>query len=81
MTQDQIPRQDERETQAAGEPVVEAAKTTGKALLWIVIAVAVLAVIVGMFMLGPFGLFILVPALLAVWFAAGAAAGGPATGA
>jgi len=57
------------------------AKNTGRALLWLVIAVAIAVVIVGVFLLGPFGLFILVPAVLMIWFVSGLAAGGPATGA
>jgi hypothetical protein len=85
MTQDQIPRgnqqQNEAQTEPEDEPVVKAAKNTGRALLWLVVAVAVVAVIIGVFLLGPFGLFILVPAVLLVWFIAGLAAGGPATGA
>jgi hypothetical protein len=85
MTQDQIPRQNqpqnEAQPEAEDEPVVRAAKNTGRALLWIVVALAVVVVIVGVFLLGPFGLFILVPAVLMVWFVAGLAAGGPATGA
>jgi hypothetical protein len=82
MTRDQIPRENERQTQPAeDEPVVRAAKTTGRALLWVAIAVAVVIVVIGVFLLGPFGLLILVPAVLLVWFVAGLAAGGPATGA
>jgi hypothetical protein len=85
MTQDQVPRENqppsEPQTQAEDEPVVRAAKNTGRALLWLVVAVAVVVVIIGVFLLGPFGLFILVPAVLLVWFVAGLAAGGPATGA
>lgn len=81
MTQDQIPRENEHQTRTENEPVVQAAKTTGRALLWVAIAVAAVVVIVGVFLLGPLGLLILIPALIAVWFAAGAAAGGPATGA
>jgi hypothetical protein len=85
MTQDQIPRENqprsEPPAQPEDEPVVRAAKNTGRALLWLVVAVAVVVVIIGVFLLGPFGLFILVPAVLLVWFVAGLAAGGPATGA
>jgi hypothetical protein len=80
MTREQIPR-DEHHAEAGDEPVVRAAKNTGRALLWLVLAVAVIVVIVGVFLLGPFGLFILVPAVLMVWFVAGLAAGGPAAGA
>ena len=85
MTQDQIPRENQPEnqppTEPADEPVVRAAKNTGRALLWLVVAVVVVVVVIGVFLLGPFGLFILVPAVLIVWFVAGLAAGGPATGA
>jgi hypothetical protein len=85
MTQDQIPRgnrpQNQPQAEPEDEPVVKAAKNTGRALLWLVVAVAVVVVIIGVFLLGPFGLFILVPAVLLVWFVAGLAAGGPATGA
>ncbi|HEY0387260.1 MAG TPA: hypothetical protein VGC71_02350 [Gaiellales bacterium] len=58
-----------------------AARTTGRALLWVVIAVAILAVLIGVVLLGPFGLAIAVPALLIIWFAAAASTGGPAAGA
>ena len=85
MTQDRIPREtqptNQPRTEPADEPVVRAAKNTGRALLWLAIAVAVVVVVIGVFLLGPFGLFILVPAVLIVWFVAGLAAGGPATGA
>jgi uncharacterized membrane protein len=83
MSRDQITHDAEQHQheQRSDEPIVEAAKTTGRALLWVVLAVAVLVVIVGVFLLGPVGLFIVVPAVLAVWFAAAAAAGGPASGA
>lgn len=61
--------------------VGQAARTAGRGLLWVVIAVAVLAVIIGVVLLGPFGLAIAVPALLIIWFAAAASTGGPAAGA
>jgi hypothetical protein len=85
MTQDRIPRENahatERQADASERPVATAAKNTGRALLWVVIALAVVVVVIGVFLLGPFGLFILVPAVLMVWFVSGLAAGGPATGA
>jgi len=85
MTQDRIPRENQRVTESqadAGEtPAATAAKNTGRALLWLVIAVAVVIVVIGVFLLGPFGLFIVVPAVLMIWFVSGLAAGGPATGA
>jgi hypothetical protein len=58
-----------------------AAKTVGRGLLWLVIAIGILAVVVGVFLIGPFGLAIAVPALVAIWLAAGAASGGPAASA
>jgi hypothetical protein len=63
------------------EPVADAAKAVGRGLLWAVIMVAVVVVVLGIFLIGPFGLIIVVPALLAVWFAIGFTAGGPAAGA
>lgn len=42
---------------------------------------ALLAVILGVFMLGPLGLFIVVPAVIGIWLVAGASATGPAAGA
>ena len=63
------------------EPAADAAKTVGRGLLWVVIAVAVVVVILGVFLIGPFGLIIVIPALLAIWFAIGFTAGGPAAGA
>ncbi|HEU0194741.1 MAG TPA: hypothetical protein VFQ71_11115 [Gaiellales bacterium] len=64
-----------------GEEVKEGAKTVGRGILWLVIIIAVLAVVVGVFLLGPLGLGIVVPAVLAIWIAAAAASGGPAIGA
>jgi hypothetical protein len=63
------------------EPAAEAAKTVGRGLLWVVIAVAIMVVVLGVFLVGPFGLIIVIPALLAIWFAVGFTAGGPAAGA
>jgi hypothetical protein len=65
----------------AAEPVKEVAKTAGRLLLWIVIAVAVVVIVLAVFLLGPFGLALVVPALLVVWLAAALSAGGPAIGA
>jgi uncharacterized membrane protein len=85
MTQDRIPRENQRQTERQADtsesPAATAAKNTGRALLWVVIALAVVVVIIGVFLLGPFGLFIVVPAVLMIWFVSGLAAGGPATGA
>lgn len=85
MTQDRIPRENARESErqadSSGTTAATAAKNTGRALLWLLIAVAVVVVVIGVFLLGPFGLFILVPAVLMIWFVSGLAAGGPATGA
>jgi hypothetical protein len=67
----------ERELTEGVEPVKEAAKAGGRVLLWVVLAVAAVAVALGVVFLGPLGLAILVPALIAVWLAAAAAAGGP----
>ncbi len=63
------------------EPVADAGKAVGRGLLWVVIAVAVVVVVLAMFLVGPFGLIIVIPALLAIWFAIGLTASGPATGA
>jgi hypothetical protein len=38
-------------------------------------------VVLGVFLIGPLGLIIVLPALLAIWFAIGFTAGGPASGA
>ena len=65
----------------SNEPVVDAAKTVGRGLLWLVIAVAVVVVLAALFLVGPLGLIIVIPALLAIWFAIGFTAGGPAAGA
>lgn len=64
-----------------GDEVKEGAKTVGRGVLWLVIAVAAVAVVVGVFLFGPLGLGIVVPAILAIWIAAAAASGGPAIGA
>ena len=65
----------------SNEPAADAAKAVGRGLLWVVIAVAIVVVVLGMFLVGPFGLIIVIPALLAIWFAVGFTAGGPAAGA
>ena len=65
----------------SNEPEADAAKTMGRGLLWVVIAVAIVVVVLGVFLVGPFGLIIVIPALLAIWFAVGFTAGGPAAGA
>jgi hypothetical protein len=62
----------------SNEPAADAARAVGRGLLWVVIAVVV---VLGMFLIGPFGLIIVIPALLAIWFAVGFTAGGPAAGA
>jgi hypothetical protein len=64
-----------------GETVAEGARTVGRLLLWIVIGVCVVALAVGLLLLGPLGIIILVPALLVIWAAAAVTAGGPAAGA
>jgi hypothetical protein len=65
----------------SNEPAADAAKAVGRGLLWVVIAVAVVVVVLGVFLVGPFGLIIVIPALFAIWFAIGFTAGGPAAGA
>ena len=65
----------------SNEPAADAARAVGRGLLWVVIAVAIVVVVLGMLLLGPFGLIIAIPALLAIWFAIGFTAGGPAAGA
>jgi len=78
MSQYEAPQAQPRD--GSEEPVKEAAKATGRVLLWAVIAVSAIAVILGVFLLGPFGLAILVPAVIVIWLAAGASAAGPAAG-
>ncbi len=63
------------------QPVKGAAKTGARAILWVVVAVFALALVVGIFMLGPLGLVIVVPAVLVIWGVAAVTAGGPAAGA
>jgi hypothetical protein len=65
----------------SNDPAADAAKTVGRGLLWVVIAVAIVVVVLGVFLVGPFGLIIVIPGLLAIWFAVGFTAGGPAAGA
>ena len=65
MTQQQMPTRD-----PVDEPIKEAAKTAGRLLLWIAIVVAVIAVLLGLFLLGPLGLIIVLPALMVIWGAA-----------
>jgi hypothetical protein len=79
VTQENIPQT--QPAPADDEPVKEAAKSAGRALLWLVIAIAVVVVILGLIFLGPLGLFILLPALIAIWIAASVTAAGPAAGA
>jgi hypothetical protein len=80
MTQDRMSSSAPASDDAA-EPVKEAAKTAGRLLLWVVIVVAVIVVVLGVFLLGPLGLALAVPALLVVWLASALTAGGPAIGA
>ena len=63
------------------QPVKEAAKTGGRIILWAVVAICALALVVGLFLLGPLGLVIVVPAILLIWGVAAVSAGGPAAGA
>jgi hypothetical protein len=58
-----------------------AARATGRGLLWLAVAIGIVAVVLGVFLVGPFGLAIVIPALLVIWFAASWAGGGPAAGA
>ncbi|MFL6042589.1 MAG: hypothetical protein ACJ740_14440 [Gaiellales bacterium] len=62
-------------------PDGDAARTAGRGLLWLAIGVAILVVLAGVFMLGPLGLAIVVPAVILIWFVAGASSGTPAAGA
>ncbi len=65
------------------EPRVQAeetARTTGRLAVWMVIAGAALAALVGTFLLGPIGLVVVIPVALALWLLVGAAAGGGAAG-
>ena len=62
-------------------PAGDAARTVGRGLLWLAIGVALLVVLAGVFMLGPLGLVIVVPAVILIWFVAGASSGTPAAGA
>src|SRR5207253_562870 len=71
----------EPETRAPESDAAQAVRTAGRGLPWIVIAVAVVVVVGGVLLLGPFGLAIALPALLVIWFAAGSTSGGPAAGA
>jgi hypothetical protein len=62
-------------------PDESGARTAGRGLLWLVIAIAIVVVLVGTLLIGPFGLIIVVPALLVIWLVSSAASGGPAAGA
>jgi hypothetical protein len=62
-------------------PPASAARAVGRGVVWLATVLAVIAVIAGVFLIGPFGLAIAVPALLVIWFVAGSASGGPAAGA
>ncbi len=81
MTQGNIPQTHQQEDTEGAEPVKAAVKAGGRMLLWVVVAVAIVAVILGVVFLGPLGIAILIPALIAIWLAAAAAAGGTAAGA
>ncbi len=61
--------------------VKHAAKTVGKGLLYAVVVLVLLVLVTCVFLLGPIGLIVVVPAVLLIWFVAGMAAGGPAVGA
>jgi hypothetical protein len=77
MTYESQPARDCEPATGAGQ----AARTAGRGLLWLAIVAAVVTVLAGVLLLGPFGLAIAVPALLVIWFAAASTGGGPAAGA
>jgi hypothetical protein len=58
-----------------------ATRATGRGLVWLAIAISIAAAALGVFLVGPFGLAIVIPALLVIWLAASWTAGGPAAGA
>jgi hypothetical protein len=64
-----------------GSDVGDAARATGRGLLWLAIVIGMVLVVLGVFLVGPFGLAIAIPALLVIWLAASWSAGGPAAGA
>ena len=72
---------DEPHTGPDMDEVKEGAANVGRGLLWIVIVLLVAVVVISIFLLGPIGLFVVVPAVLVVWLLAAGAAGGPAVGA
>ena len=55
--------------------------TSGRVLLWSVVAVAAIVVLTVVLVIGPLGLITVVPAGLVVWVAAGVTSGGPTPGA
>jgi hypothetical protein len=68
-------------TDPVGHEDEHGARLAGRGLMWLVIAIAIVVVLVGTILIGPFGLIIVVPALLVIWLVSSAASGGPATGA
>jgi len=64
-----------------GQQAERAAKVTGRLLLWVLVGVLALVAVVGIFLVGPIALITIIPALILIWFIAGAAGGGPAAGA
>lgn len=55
--------------------------STRQRALWAVAALFIVATVIGVLLLGIFGVMIVVPALVFIWLAASAGAGGPAAGA
>jgi hypothetical protein len=54
---------------------------TKQRALWAVAVMLIIATVLGFLLLGIFGVMIAVPALVFIWLAATASAGGPAAGA
>jgi hypothetical protein len=54
---------------------------TKQRALWSVAVVLIIATVLGFLLLGIFGMMVAVPALIVIWLAATAGAGGPAAGA
>ena len=68
-------------THADGHDAAEQTKRIAGWLLWLLVAVVVVAAIVGLLLLGPFGLAVGIPVAILLILIFGSSASGPAAGA
>ena len=68
-------------TQTDGHDVAEQTKRAAGWLVWLLVVVVIIAAIIGLLLLGPFGLAVGIPVAILLILIFGSSASGPATGA